>query len=137
MKNQIGFYNLDRGNVFLLLFLIILATSFIYIYQNIDSLDCYMDSTYGDVMGDIKYEFEPEGSSYGKTKIFRFTISSLRRRIQYYGMEVTKEDGEVLFFENFTNPEGGSISISIESEENETLTVKRFFKKICYPEIVL
>ncbi|MFH1473881.1 MAG: hypothetical protein ABIE55_03215 [Candidatus Aenigmatarchaeota archaeon] len=126
-----------RDYAFLILFLVILATSFIFIYQNRDSFDCSIEYSYGDIMGDIEYEFEPEGSAYGKTKIFRFIISSHRNRIEYFGMEVTDVYGNVLFFENLTNPDGGSISISLESDENETLTVRRFFKKTCYPEMQL
>jgi hypothetical protein len=128
---------MKREDIFLILFLVILATSLIYIYQNLESLDCYIDYSYGDLMSDINYEFEPEGSLFGKTKIFRFLISSNRNRLEYFGMEITDEDGEVLFFENITNPEGGSLSASIEVEENETVNVKRFFKKMCYPEAQL
>ena len=105
---------MKKEDILLILFLVILATSFIYIYQNLESLDCYIDYSYGDIMADITYEFEPEGSLFGKTKIFRFLISSNRNRLEYFGMEVTDEKGEVLFFENMTNPGGGSLSASIE-----------------------
>lgn len=121
----------------MLLFLIILATSFVFIYQNLESLECYMEYSYGDIMSDIEYEFEPEGSVYGKTKIFRFIISSSKSTIEYYGMEITDREGETLYFENLTDSEGGSISFSLEADENETLSVRRFFKKKCYPEIEL
>jgi hypothetical protein len=128
---------MKRSYIFLILFLVILATSLLYIYQNLESLDCYIDYTYGDLMSDINYEFEPEGSLFGKARIFRFLISSNRNRLEYYGMEIRDEKGEVLFFENMTNPEGGSLSASIEGGENETFIVKRFFKKMCYPEVEL
>lgn len=127
-----------RGDIFLLLFLVILATSFFYIYQNLESLDCSIEQSISDVMSDIEYEFEPEGSSYGKTKIFRFIISSSRNRLEYFGMKVSREEGEVLFFDNRTNQEGGSILATLSlSNENETLVIDRFFKKRCYPEIHL
>ncbi len=127
---------MKREYLFVILFLVILATSFVFIYQNTESLECYMEYSYGDIMSDIEYEFEPEGSAYGKTRIFRFIISSHRNNIEYYGMEISNDE-EVLFFENLTDAEGGSISISLESEENETLIVRRFFKKACYPEMQL
>jgi hypothetical protein len=126
---------MKREYVFLILFLLILATSLLYIYHNLESLDCYIDYTYGDLMSDINYEFEPEGSLFGKTRIFRFLISSERNRLEYFGMEIKNEKGEILFFENMTNPEGGSLSASIEN--NEAVIVKRFFKKMCYPEVEL
>jgi hypothetical protein len=128
---------MKREDIFLILFLVILATSLVYIYQNLESLDCYIDYSYGDLMSDINYEFEPEGSLFGKTKIFRFLISSNRNRLEYFGMEIKDGQGEILFFENITNPEGGSLSASIEVGENETVIVKRFFKKMCYPEVEL
>jgi hypothetical protein len=128
---------MKRDYAFLTLFVVILITSFIFIYQNSESLDCSMERSFGDVMSDISYEFEPNGSSYGNTKILRFFISSYRGRIEYYGMEVTDKDGKVLYFENLTNHEGGSLSASFELEENESVNVKRFFKKKCFPEVVL
>ena len=86
-------------------------------------------------MSDINYEFEPQGSLYSKTKIFRFTILSSRNRLEYFGMKIIGENEEVLFFENRTEPEGGSIVATINETEN--LTVSRFFKKKCYSEIQL
>ncbi|MBN2203285.1 MAG: hypothetical protein JW700_03830 [Candidatus Aenigmarchaeota archaeon] len=129
---------MNRGDVFLFLFMAILATSFLYIYQNMDSLDCYMDQGIGDVMSDIEYDYNTEGSLYGKTRIYRFIISSSRSRLEYFGMNITAQDGTELFFKNITNPEGGSIitTISLKSE-NETVFVERFFKKKCFEEMRL
>ncbi|MFH0928821.1 MAG: hypothetical protein V1818_00520 [Candidatus Aenigmatarchaeota archaeon] len=129
---------MDKGDIFLVLFLIILATSFIYIYQNMGSFDCYVEYSFGDVMSNIEYEFEPDGSLYGKTRIYRFIISSSRNRLEYYGMSITAKDGQELFFKNLTNPEGGSIitTISLNSED-DVVIVERFFKKMCYEEIRL
>ena len=128
---------MNRDYAFLALFLVILITSFIFIYLNSESLDCSMEQSFGDVMSDINYEFEPEGSSYGDAKIIRLFINSYRGRIEYYGMEITDDRGEVLFFENLTNPEGGSITASLKLGEDETVNVKRFFKKKCFPEVLL
>ena len=94
-----------------------------------------MENSFSSVMSDINYEFEPQGSLYNKVKVFRFTISSSRKRIEYFGMKISRENGEVLFFENRTEPEGGSIVATINETEN--LTVNRFFKKKCYSEIQL
>ena len=127
-----------RGDILLILFLFVLAISILYFYQNLSSFDCYIEYTFGNVMSDVEYEFEPEGSLYGKTRIYRFIIYSPRNRIEYYGMNITTEDGEALFFQNRTNPEGGSIITTITlPRENETVIVDRFFKKKCYPEVRL
>lgn len=127
---------MDKGDVFLILAIVIVITSFAYIYQNMESLDCYMDYNMNGVMGNIEYSFEPEGSVYGKTRIYRFLITSYDSRLEYFGMEVRNGD-EILFFENMTNPEGGTISTVIETDENENITVERFFKKKCYPKVQL
>lgn len=129
---------MNKEDLFIIVFLIILATSIIYFYRNIESFDCFMDQNFGNVMSDIKYEFEPEGSLYGKTRIYRFIISSSMNRLEYYGMSISTEDGETLFFDNRTEPEGGSIvtTISLKSE-NDIVVVSRFFKKKCYPEVQL
>jgi len=129
---------MNRGDILLIIFLIILALGIIYFYQNISSFDCFMDYTFSDVMSDIEYEFEPEGSLYGKTRIYRFIISSSLSRLEYYGMNISTQEGEVIFFQNKTNPEGGSIITTINvPREDDTLIVKRFFKKKCYPEVQL
>ena len=125
---------MERGDIIAIIFLIILILSLIYLYQNLSSFDCFIESSFSNVMSDINYEFEPEGSLYGKTKIFRFTISSSKKSLEYFGMKVTKDE-EILFFENRTEPEGGSIMATINETEN--LKVDRFFKKRCYPEIHL
>lgn len=127
---------MEKRDFFLILFVTILLTSFIYIYQNVESLDCYVDYTFGDMMGNIEYAFEPNGSLYGKTRIYRFSITSYSSRLEYYGMEILK-DGEVVSLENMTNPEGGSISAAIQIDEDSVIEVNRFFKKKCYPEISL
>ena len=124
---------MDSGDAFLILALVIVATSFIYIYLNMESLDCYMDYSMNGVMGNIEYSFEPAGSIYGKTRIYRFVITSYDSRLEYFGMEVRNGE-EILFFENMTNPEGGTLSTVLEIEESEDIEVKRFFKKKCYPE---
>jgi hypothetical protein len=126
---------MNKGDYLAIMFLAILATSLFYFYLNLESFDCSMDQYFGN---DIEYEFEPQGSLYGKTRIYRFIISSPRSRLEYYGMNITKEDGEELFFQNRTNPEGGSIvtTISLNNEE-EVLVVDRFFKKKCYAEVRL
>lgn len=95
---------MEKEDYFIILFSVILITSLIYFYQNLGSFGCYMENTTKDVMSDIKYEFEPNGSLYGKTKIYRFDIVSSRKNLEYYGMKITKLD-EVLFSENDTNPE--------------------------------
>ena len=92
-----------------------------------------MDYSMNGVMGNIEYSFEPAGSIYGKTRIYRFVITSYDSRLEYFGMEVRNGE-EILFFENMTNPEGGTLSTVLEIEESEDIEVKRFFKKKCYPE---
>jgi hypothetical protein len=126
---------MNKGDYLAVVFVIILAASLIYFYQNLESFDCSMDQYFGN---DIEYEFEPEGSLYGKTRIYRFIISSPRNRLEYYGMNITRQNGENMFFQNRTNPEGGSLitTISLNNEE-EVLIVDRFFKKKCYPEVRL
>jgi len=129
---------MNRGDFLLITFIIILAASLFYFYQNLEAFDCYMDYALGNVMSDVEYEFEPEGSLYGKTRIYRFIISSPRSRLEYYGMNITNENGMEMFFQNRTNPEGGSIITTITlSNENENITVNRFFKKKCYAEVRL
>lgn len=129
---------MNKGDYLAIIFLAILAIGLIYFYQHIESFDCYIDYSFGNVMSDIDYEFEPEGSLYGKTRIYRFIISSSGNRLEYYGMNITKEDGEELFFQNRTNPEGGSLitTINLDSED-EIIIVERFFKKKCYAEVRL
>ena len=129
---------MDKGDVFLIIFLVILALGIIYFYQNMSSFDCFMDYSFSDVMSDVEYEFEPEGSLYGKTRIYRFIISSSLNRLEYYGMNISTQEGEILFFQNKTNPEGGSMITTINvPTEDEILIVNRFFKKKCYPEVRL
>lgn len=126
------------GDVLIVIFLVILVIGLIYFYQNLSSFDCFIEQTFGTLMSDIKYEFEPEGSFYGKTRVLRFIISSSRSRLEYFGMEISKENGDILFFENRTNPEGGSIIATVKlANETEKLNINRFFKKKCYPEVQL
>ena len=126
---------MKKSDYLAIVFLVILTAGLFYFYQNLESFDCSMDQYFGN---DIEYEFEPEGSLYGKTRIYRFIISSSRNRLEYYGMNVTNEDGEEVFFENRTNPEGGSITTTITlNNEDEVVVVERFFKKKCYPEVRL
>jgi hypothetical protein len=125
---------MKREDFLIIIFAVILITSLIYLYQNLSSFECSMESSFSNVMSDINYEFEPEGSLYSKTKVFRFNILSSRNRLEYFGMIITKGE-EILFFENRTEPEGGSIVATINLNEN--VTANRFFKKKCYPEVKL
>ena len=127
---------MDKENYFIILFSVILATSLIYFYQNLDSFNCFVENSTKDVMSDIKYEFEPEGSLYGKTKIYRFVISSSKKSLEYYGMEI-KNGNQTLFLQTGTEPEGGSLVSTLTINESDQITVKRFFKKKCYSEAVL
>ncbi|MEM5778449.1 MAG: hypothetical protein QXD43_02130 [Candidatus Aenigmatarchaeota archaeon] len=125
---------MERGDILAIIFLIVLIISLIYLYQNLSSFECFIERSFNNVMSDVSYEFEPEGSLYGKSKIFRFTISSSRERLEYFGMKVMKNN-ETLFFENRTEAHGGSIIATINETEN--LKVDRFFKKKCYSEVHL
>lgn len=125
---------MKREDFLIIIFAVILITSLIYLYQNLSSFECSMESSFSNVMSDISYEFEPEGSLYSKTKVFRFNIFSSRNRLEYFGMIITRGE-EILFFENRTEPEGGSIVTTINLNEN--VNVNRFFKKKCYPEVKL
>jgi len=125
---------MKREDFLIIIFAVILITSLIYLYQNLSSFECSMESSFSNVMSDINYEFEPEGSLYSKTKVFRFNILSSRNRLEYFGMIITRGE-EILFFENRTEPEGGSIVATINLNEN--VTANRFFKKKCYPEVKL
>jgi hypothetical protein len=125
---------MKREDFLIIIFAVILITSLTYLYQNLSSFECSMESSFSNVMSDISYEFEPEGSLYSKTKVFRFNILSSRNRLEYFGMIITKGE-EILFFENRTEPEGGSIVATINLNEN--VTANRFFKKKCYPEVKL
>ena len=128
---------MEKSDVLILIFLLILIFALYYLYQNLSSFECSFESTFSNVMSDVNYAFEPEGSVYSKTKIFRFTISSSRNRLEYFGMIITKENGINLFFENRTEPGGGSIVATLSLDEAEGIIVNRFFKKECYPEIKL
>jgi len=125
---------MEKESILTVIFLVVLITALLYLYQNLSSFECSMENMFSTAMADISYEFEPQGSLYSKTKILRFTISSSRSRIEYFGMRITR-DNETLFFENRTEPEGGSIVATINETEN--IKVNRFFKKECYPEIQL
>jgi hypothetical protein len=128
---------MEKGDLLIIIFLAILITSLIYLYKNLSSFECYMETLTSNAMSDINYEFEPQGSLYGKTKIFRFNIFSSKKGIEYYGMNITNETGGTLFFENMTEPEGGSIIATLTFNESEKFNVDRFFKKKCFNEIHL
>ena len=129
---------MKKSDYLAIAFLVVLVAGLFYFYQNMESFDCYIDRTFGNVMSDVEYEFEPEGSLYGKTRIYRFIISSSSNRLEYYGMNITKENGQAVFFQNRTNPEGGSLITTITlNNEEEILIVDRFFKKRCYDEVRL
>jgi len=130
---------MEREDITIIIFLIILVIGIFYLIQNLSSFECSMEDMFStkDVMTDISYEFEPEGSLYSKTKVFRFAIYSSKSKLEYFGMEVSNENGETLFFDNRTQKEGGSIVATLSLNETEKLTVRRFFKKECYPEVRL
>lgn len=130
------FYYMQREDITIIVFAIILIIGITYLVQNLSSFECSMESSFTNVMSDISYEFEPQGTLYSKTKVFRFNILSSRERLEYFGMIITK-NGETLFFENRTSPEGGSIIATISLNESEDITVNRFFKKKCYAEVKL
>lgn len=127
---------MQKEDYFIILFSAILITGLYYFYQNLGSFECFMENTTRDVMSDIKYEFEPNGSLYGKAKIYRFNIISSGKSLEYYGMKITNGD-EVLFFEAETNPEGGSIVATLVINETDVINVDRFFKKKCFSEVRL
>ena len=131
------FYIMNRENVLIIMFSIILASGLFYLYQNLSSFECFMESSFSTAMSDISYEFEPQGSSYSKTRVFRFTITSSKNKLEYFGMKISNETGNVLFFEKRTEPEGGSIMATVTMDENQGVIVNRFFKKKCYSEIQL
>lgn len=127
---------MERGDIFTIISLIVLIVGVFYFYQNLGSFQCSMENSFSTVTSDISYDFEPQGSLYGETKVFRFTITSPRNKLEYFGMKITRGE-EVLFFENRTIPEGGSIISTISLNETNNITVDRFFKKKCYPEVRL
>jgi len=126
---------MEKADILIIIFLVILISGLIYFYQNLSYFQCSIENTFSTAMSDISYEFEPQGSSYSKVKVFRFTITSSRNRLEYFGMNITNKTGGTLFFENRTTPEGGSIVATIN--ETEGILVNRFFKKKCYPETKL
>ena len=99
---------MEKSDILIIIFLLILVVGLLFLYLNLSSFECSMESMFSDVMSDVSYSFEPEGSVYSKTKIFRFAITSSRNRFEYFGMSITK-DGISLFFDNRTEPGGGSI----------------------------
>ena len=127
---------MEKEDYFIILFSAILITGLFYFYQNLGSFECFVENTTKDVMSDIKYEFEPNGSLYGKAKIYRFNILSSGKKLEYYGMKITK-GSEVLFFEVGTSPEGGSIVATLVINETDEIIVDRFFKKKCFSEVRL
>ena len=100
------------------------------------SFECSMETSIGSAKSDVNYEFEPEGSLYSKTKIFRFYVLSSNNKLDYYGMKISRGE-ETLFFENRTEPEGGSIVATLTLNETDKVTVNRFFKKKCFAEVQL
>lgn len=126
---------MEKEDILVIIFLVVLIIGLGYLYQNLNSFECFIESSYSNVMSDVNYEFEPQGSLYSKTKVFRFTVTSSRNKLEYFGMKISRENGEVLFFENRTEPEGGSIIATVNETEN--VFVNRFFKKRCYSEVKL
>jgi hypothetical protein len=127
---------MQRDDYFIILFSIIVLTSVSYVFLNLESFECYMMSISNNQLGDIKYEFEPEGSLYGKTKIYRFTIASSSKALEYFGMNVTRNN-ETIFSEMQNSSAGGSIVATVIINESDAISVDRFFKKKCYPEMRL
>lgn len=128
---------MEKGDLLIIIFLAILITSITYLYLNLASFECSMETSTSNAMTDINYEFEPQGSLYSKTRIFRFNILSSKNRLEYFGMNITNETGGSLFFENRTEPEGGSIVATLLLNEDQKVNVDRFFKKKCFTEIHL
>ena len=127
---------MKREDIFIVIFLMMLIIGLCYLYQNRSSFECFMENAIS-TGSDVSYEFEPEGSVYSKTKVFRFNVFSSRKSLEYFGMKISNENGEVLFFENRTEPEGGSIVSTLTLNESENFIVNRFFKRKCYPEVRL
>jgi hypothetical protein len=127
---------MQRDDYFIILFSIIVLTSVSYLFLNLGSFECYMMSLSNNQLGDIKYEFEPQGSLYGKTKIYRFDITSTSKTLEYFGMNVTLTN-ETIFSEMQNSPAGGSIVATVMINESDAVVVDRFFKKKCYPEMRL
>ena len=128
---------MEKEDYFIVLFAVILLTSLYYVYRNMSDFECFVETTIKNAMSDIKYEFEPEGSLFGKTKIYRFSITSSASNLEYFSMKITNGRGEVLFFEAGTEPAGGSIVKSLAISETDTISVERVFKKKCFPEVRL
>jgi hypothetical protein len=125
---------MEKDNYFIILFSVILVTSLIYFYSNIDSFECFVINSTKDSMSDITYDFEPQGSLYGQTRIYRFVISSTGNDIEYYGMKIVDSKGNVLFSNIKNQPDGGSLMTSLRINQSENITVDRFFKRKCFPE---
>ena len=79
---------MQKEDIFIVICAIILISSITFVYKNMDSLQCFTETSTKTAMSDIKYEFEPEGSLYGKTKIYRFNIVSSANNLEYYSMKV-------------------------------------------------
>ena len=126
-----------KEDIFIVLAAIILISGMSYFYQNIDSFNCFVENSTQSVLSDIKYEFEPNGTMYGKVKVYRFNIVSSGSDLEYYGMRVTNANGDVLFFDSQSNPEGGLLSALLTVNETDVIKVDRFFKRKCYSEIAL
>lgn len=120
---------MERENLLVIVFLVILIFGLVYLSQNLNSFECFMENSFRTSSG-ISYGFEPQGSLYGEVRVFRFTVLSSNKRLEYFGMKVSKGE-EVLFFENRTEPEGGSIVATINEAD---VKVERFFKEKCQPE---
>jgi hypothetical protein len=128
---------MEKEDIIIVVFLFILASGIIYTYQNLNSFECFMENTTSGVMSDVKYDFEPNGSSYGKSRVYRFEIISSRKRLEYFGMKILNNGDEVLFSQILTTPEGGSIVTTLLVNATDNITVDRFFKKKCYAEVRL
>ena len=127
---------MERGDVLAVVSVIVLIAGLFYFYQNLSSFQCSFEKSFSTVTSDISYEFEPQGSLYSETMVFRFTITSSKSRLEYFGMRVIK-NGNVIFFENRTEPDGGSILSTVSVNSTDNVTAERFFKKMCYPEVLL
>ena len=128
---------MQKEDYFIILVASILATSLIYFYQNLSSFECFMQNSTQNVMSDITYSFEPNGSLYGKVKIYRLDIASNQKDIEYYGMTITDSGGNQLFSEIDKDVQGGSITATLTINETSSITVRRFFKRKCYAEVQL
>lgn len=126
---------MKKEDAFIVLSASILIISIAYFYNNIGSFECYVNNIGKSAMTGIVYNFEPNGSLYGNVKIYRFEIESSDSSLEYYGMSIKSSNGTSIFSEIDKEPDGGLITATVNV--SDSLTVERYFKKMCYPEVRL